>query len=223
MAGRCSHCDGGWLPIEGGRIDHGGSTSGEYIKCGSCNGTGWKDGGVDAPAPAAATGGFLTRLFGWVVGWVFMGFLALVALAAVIFIPRMFSTNPAGEGSGVLKPAERGMAFPANHQVGDCHVPGSWDPVPCDAAHTSQVYALVYVDAAPGSPYPAENDLVAFGRAHCRPHFSAYAAGTPTELGVYLGEAHPSEEEWNAGVRQMLCGAIGVDGTTFSAPLPLAP
>ena len=218
MAVRCPHCDGsGILDIEDGRITYGGSPSGHSITCHFCRGTGARDGRVERPEPTPASGGCISQLVGWVVGWIVLGIIAIAVFAALVFVPRLFTDH--GDGTG-LASAENGQGYPANHQVGNCYPHGSWVAARCDGPHESELYALVYIDAAPGSPYPPERDLIAFGRENCQPQFETYAAGTPGDLGVILGEVYPSVAEWDAGIRQVLCGAIGVDGTTLSAALP---
>lgn len=82
--------------------------------------------------------------------------------------------------------------------------------------------ALVYIDAAPSAPYPSDAELAAFGERNCRPLFADYAAGAPSDLGVFLGEAVPSAADWVAGIRQVLCGAVGLDGAMLTTPLALA-
>jgi hypothetical protein len=143
--------------------------------------------------------------------------LALGAVAALVIIPPLFSSDNR-EGGGLVATTS-GVPFPVKHEIGDCYPAGSSVAAPCDEPHGSQVYALVYVDAAPGFPYPGKRELVAFGKEHCWPAFTTYSSGTPAGMGVDLVELHPSAIDWDAGIRQVLCVAIGVGGATLSASL----
>jgi hypothetical protein len=220
MATRCHHCNGsGQVDVVDGRITYGGSPDGFSVPCPSCRGTGYQGVQAGTTTSVAAEGGCVGRIVGWIVGWIFLGVLVFLAFAALVFVPRLFTSHGGNVDDGLVA-AETGMGFAANHKIGDCHPRGSLTPAPCSGPHDSEMYAFAYVNAAPGSPYPGLSALRRFATNRCEPQFAAYAVGTPKDLGVYLAEAVPNAAEWAAGVRQIACGAIAARGTTLSGPLP---
>ncbi|HSL97862.1 MAG TPA: septum formation family protein [Candidatus Deferrimicrobiaceae bacterium] len=103
---------------------------------------------------------------------------------------------------------------PAALEVGDCLDPPAFvgdiaelRPKPCSEPHGAEVFL---VDALPpGSAYPSANELRAFITDRCIPAYETYTGvDLMTQDDMDVGWLPPTEEDWAAGRRRIICYAV---------------
>jgi len=77
--------------------------------------------------------------------------------------------------------------------------------VPCDAAHQSQVVALVQLSNEPGTAWPGDGDLADQSRSVCFGAAAEAVGGNLTDPTVGLSAYVPDQKSWDAGDRRIIC------------------
>jgi len=112
-------------------------------------------------------------------------------------------------GSGQI--VETGDIGTQRLRTGDCfNDPGEATTlvvrgVPCNAAHQSQVVALVQLSNEPGASWPGDRDLAGQSRSVCFGAASEAVGGNLTDPTVGLSAYVPDRKSWDAGDRRIIC------------------
>lgn len=78
------------------------------------------------------------------------------------------------------------------------------EAVPCEEAHTQEVYALPeYPDD--GGAYPGEAEIQQYADASCLEAFEQYTGMDYLNSDLYFTYLHPSVDSWNDDDRQIVC------------------
>jgi hypothetical protein len=116
----------------------------------------------------------------------------------------------------------------AGLRLGDCfHPPESRgevaniDPVPCSELHGGEVF---FVGVHPGATsFPDDDGFNDYAADHCLDAYQAYTGKDPeTDAEMDIGILSPSEDDWTAGAREVICYATRLDDveTTGSVKKP---
>lgn len=169
-----------------------------------------------AAAGPARTGA--RRVARWLVP---AGIAALVSLGVVASQggesgARPHRPGPAGSGAAATG------TKPADLAVGDCFDQPLADRavrvavVPCEQAHTDEVYAVVTLNGGPGSPYPAQLDDQADGL--CYDAFVAFVGDDPERSAFTYDWYPPTDSAWAQGERRLPCVIADPDGLPLTGP-----
>lgn len=99
---------------------------------------------------------------------------------------------------------------------GDCYNPSALtgepgelpDLLPCDEFHEEEIYAVGQLGDGPDAPYPGESEAGARAWSELCDAATIEFAGRPwDEVPFVTAALFPTEEEWNAGDRGIMCSA----------------
>jgi len=110
--------------------------------------------------------------------------------------------------------ASCGTVGPATLQVGDCLDPPAFvgdiaelRPKPCAEPHGGEVFLVDELPA--GSAYPSAAEIRAFITDRCIPAYETYTGvDLMTQDDMDVGWLPPTEEDWAAGQRRIVCYAV---------------
>jgi hypothetical protein len=140
---------------------------------------------------------------------------------AVITLVACSDDEPSRNDEGAIE--EEGDVSAFDLEVGDCFE----DPagigsetgatvvdlgvVPCDQPHDNEVFGLVELEGG-DDEFPGDATVSEQGRAGCLAKFEPYV-GLDYETSTLDFDAllTPTEETWNAGDREVVCGVYNVD------------
>ncbi len=84
--------------------------------------------------------------------------------------------------------------------------------VPCEEAHTYEVYAVVDLPGDAGAAYPGDTAVAIEGSQLCRDRFEAYIGIPYEESPLDSGVVYPTSESWSEGDREVICSVYALDG-----------
>lgn len=78
--------------------------------------------------------------------------------------------------------------------------------VPCGQAHDMEVFAVLTHPAAPGAPFPGEDQILQFAEGRCLQQFQAYVGKAYGDSGFNIAVVRPVAESWEKkDDRQVAC------------------
>ena len=88
-------------------------------------------------------------------------------------------------------------------------------PIPCDDLHEEEIYASVELDIGQGAPYPGDDQMFEIANAQvCDDATLEFAGAAWSDLPFVTYALFPTEEEWDAGDRHVMCSAGGLEVDT---------
>lgn len=91
--------------------------------------------------------------------------------------------------------------------------------LPCDAAHQSQVVALVELPDEPGTEWPGDGELADRSRPGCLAAAADAVGENLTDPTVGLSAYVPDQESWDSGDRRVVCVIGRFDNTAIKGSL----